>query len=296
MRRKRALFQWFSSILICLASSLACKHLIETDSEQKLARAGLVESGDQVAAHTVSIIDPDPNIGQYCSGIILAKDLVLTAAHCFNDPKRKAYILFNTFYNAHLDPKQQSLFKVRRVAIHAKYSQEQSDAYDKSIREANKIEQVLNPGKPLDDLALAYIEDKIPEGYEPAMIADRSTDLTSGKITTAGYGCTTTLCRDKNNALHKSTLRFVKIFAEAQMVLMSANGKRGSCTGDSGGPDFIDQGTSLKVFAMVSTGPASCEAGISVDTLIAPYREWIDQAMRGARSGRKSKQFRLLDY
>jgi secreted trypsin-like serine protease len=282
-----------SIFILGLAS--ACKHFGE-DSTEKIVKGQKVEPEDPIASHTVSIMDPDPEIGQYCTAVLLARDVLLTAAHCFNDKSRRAYALFSTAYNPRLSVKQQPLIKIRRIAVHAEYSEDKGDVYDRKIVDATRPEDLVSPGRPLYDIALAYLDSRIPDSYQPTPLAGGSADLSNGEITTAGYGCTTTTCRGKNNILRKIPMRYVKTFPEAGMVALTAGQRYGSCSGDSGGPDFIDEGGILRVFALVSTGPDACEAGLSVDTLIAPYKGWIEQATSAVRSGRRGSSYTLTEF
>lgn len=284
---------FLSLFFLGLASS--CKHLGE-DSSEKMVKGQKVDPEDPIAAHTVSIMDPDPEIGQYCSAVVLARDVLLTAAHCFNDKSRRAYAFFGTAYNPKLSMKQQSIVKIRRIAVHAEYSQDKGDNYDSKIADAARPEDLVSPGRPLYDIALAYLDARIPDTYQPTPLAGGAVDLINGEITTAGFGCTTTLCRGKTNILRKVSMRYVKTFPEASMVALTSGQRSGSCSGDSGGPDFIDEGGILRVFALVSTGPDACEAGLSVDTLIEPYKGWIDQAISAVRSGRRGSSYTLTEF
>ncbi len=65
------------------------------------------------------------------------------------------------------------------------------------------------------------------------------------------------------------------------MLLLSAGPDQGTCPGDSGVPVYLLDKAQVQLIAVVTTGPESCEAGISVDTSTLYYRGWIDAGISG---------------
>jgi secreted trypsin-like serine protease len=92
-------------------------------------------------------------------------------------------------------------------------------------------------------------------------------------------------------------MHYVKESATANVIVLASGGKKGTCAGDSGGPDFVVSSSgAVKVFGLVMTGPTSCEAGISVDTEVAPYLDWMNATASTMGDGLSTSTYRLTTY
>jgi secreted trypsin-like serine protease len=248
-----------------------------------------VTSSDPAASVTASVLDPsNPDVGQYCTGIVVGRDVVLTAAHCFEDRTRAVYVRVGSASNTPI--------RVQQIAFHAQYDETRRKDYDALIQSAISAPAIKLPASPLYDLALLYLQSPLPSNAKVATFAAARPDLTASTLESVGFGCTSTACSAATDVLRKVAMRYVKESSAARLVVLTgAKKKRGSCFGDSGGPDFIVAGKTVSVFAMVSTGPESCEVGISVDTLLAPYLAWVSQTTQALHDGAKSSGFVVLD-
>ena len=121
--------------------------------------------------------------------------------------------------------------------------------------------------------------------------------LATSTIDSAGYGCTSTACKSAVDTLHSVAMHFTKTSATANVVVLASGGKKGTCAGDSGGPDYVVSSSgAVKVFGLVMTGPTLCEAGISVDTLVEPYLDWITSTAQTMGNGVSTSTYKLTQY
>jgi secreted trypsin-like serine protease len=207
--------------------SLACSPKSQTTNSQNLEsefNSGIVggvavRGNDTIARSTVGIASEYD--GVFCSGTLIAKNLVITAAHCTGvtaDP-RDMLIAFHP---------HQAKGTTRKVLG----------------GQVTKEWPMLDLQKDEDwgDVAILRFEGSLPEGFTPATLLSPATAKTSLKpgmdIQLAGYGVTTMSPQPVDpKKLLKTTVKLSRLFGQTELLFEQFEG-RGACHGDSGGPAF----------------------------------------------------------
>ena len=203
--------------------------------------------------------------GNFCTGVAIAPDLILTAAHCV--------LPGSTYKHVVLDANRQPVFKdTIGIALHPKFSI-----------------QALRAHRATADVALIKLKERVAAA--PVRLAAARPRIAVGeRFTVVGFGVS--VREDGNTA---ATLRSATMAAtgkpgslQLRLVDPITGGNRpglGACTGDSGAPVYQDIGGSFAVIGVVSwsTGPALSDGcgGLTGVTPLELYRGWvIEQATR----------------
>lgn len=203
--------------------------------------------------------------GNFCTGVAIAPDLILTAAHCVQAGAEYKHIA--------LDAGRKPIVKdVRSIARHPQFN----------------LKTMLEHRATAD---VALVKLAAPLTVEPAPLMGPRGRVPAGeRFAVYGYGMS-----DPADANSSATLRAATLVATGQpgnlqlrLVDPATGGKRnglGACTGDSGGPVYADAGGTFAVYGVVSwsTGPGG-KAGCGGMTGVTPlelYRKWVtEQAAR----------------
>jgi hypothetical protein len=243
---------------LCLALTFTCF----TGASAVAIVGDASEIPDPTAQPEVMIVGSG---GTFCTGAVIAPDLVLTAAHCI--AAKTEYKLVET------GPDRKPVFRdVAQVARHPQFSL-----------------KTMQDHRASPDVALLKLV--VPLTVRPARLLPARTRVIPGeKFVVHGYGASVE--GDGNSA---GRLRGVTLVATGQpgnlqlrLVDPKSNNLRpglGACTGDSGAPVYQETPSGLAIYGVMSwsTGP-NLEAGCGGLTGVTPlelYRTWIiKQAMK----------------
>ena len=224
---------------------------------------GAPAAAPAIARHVVLIVGSG---GTMCTGVAIARDLVLTAAHCTLPGAEYKLMEFDA---AH----QPVLRDVRDIARHPQFDL-----------------KTLLGHRATADVTLMRLAAPLGAAFVPAPLAAPPKAVAPGDaFMVAGYGVAV-----RGDGKSSGTLRAATLVAtghpgtlQIRLVDAAANDERaglGACTGDSGAPVFIRDGERLAVAGVVSwsTGPKLADGcgGLTGVTPLVLYRDWIVETAR----------------
>jgi len=230
-----------------------------------------------------------------CTGTLIAPDVVLAAAHCFDSEAltmgfgtvtREAYYASFTHDLVALAEQSSTTFPDDAIeavdwAVHPQFS-------------LDSFENVAGPGD-YKDVALMFLSEAVTH-VEPELVitAAEASQMVEGKeVQIAGWGQQTATASPMDppppgtvGAKHCGTSFISEIGAMEMQVGGDASTTR-KCHGDSGGPSYMEVDTShtrsRRVVGITSHAydETDCAKG-GVDTRVDVWLDWIDSEMRSA--------------
>jgi hypothetical protein len=211
-----------------------------------------------IARHVVLLVG---SRGTSCTGVAIARDLVLTAGHCVLPGADYKLMEFDAARNPQL----------RDIATIARHPQ-----FELATLLAHRATA---------DVALLKLATPLPQAFAPAPLAAADRAVAAGDpFVVAGYGLATRGDGSSGGTVRAATLVATGQPGTLQVRLFDPKTKGdaaglGACTGDSGAPVFDTSGGRLAVIGVVSwsTGPklsAGC-GGLTGVTPLVRYRAWI---------------------
>ena len=219
-----------------------------------------VKETDRIIENTVGIYNKVYDTT--CSGVLLADNLIVTAAHCLTPDHSNIRIFFGA--NVSGAP-------VRRVVDGIRHPDYRDDAR----------------GAHQHDIAVIKFRGSIPEGFKPAKFLENMDVLENMSPTAiAGYGTVDAL-RDRGlRVLRKTVLPIRDIRYSPSEISLIQSPDTGACAGDSGGPSYVYVGEQPYIWGIAqkvySYGSNECMFG-SAYTRIDYYRDWIEKTARTLR-------------
>lgn len=199
--------------------------------------------------------------GEVCSGTLIARDVILTAAHCLTAGKRH-YVVFKR------DAAPRQVIGVRRFVLHPQYR-----LFSRGAKEF------------YPDLALVQLVRNAPDSYTPISL---SSGIYTGKmVTVAGWGKMKSNAKASFNELNSVSLLASSRLSPSHIALydpetaLTREGK-GACAGDSGGPAIYGGGVAGVLMMAAGVKGEGC-GGITMIVTLDSYTNWIEATLQSLR-------------
>jgi secreted trypsin-like serine protease len=222
---------------------------------------GATPADDGIAQSLVMVVGSRANGGNVCTGAAIARDLILTAAHC---------VAPGATYSV-LPARNTPILAIKSIQVHPRYDP-QSYALNRATA----------------DVALIKLAVALSERFVPVSLESPGASVAVGdRFIIAGFGVTTAGSDNGIGLARAASLVATGQPGALQIRLFDPKTKGdrpglGACTGDSGAPVLRDVDGRLSVIGVVSwsTGPklaAGC-GGLTGVTPLVRYHDWIIQA------------------
>ena len=268
-------------ILLLLAFATGCgesqysHEAYKTDQlEFSIINGKSLENNDPLAKSVVAIVrsfhisNGEPQFFAHCTGVVIAEDKILTAAHCAENFEKSRII---TGQDTKKSLKNETnIYEIKKVYFQADYKKTTKS-------ESNNL-----------DIAILELKRPLSEGSEKvfSMTRDNSADEL---LVIAGYGRVSLNQFDFTALeLKKSDYTDFNIVSDEGLIRIGQIEKTGLCTGDSGGPLFTqDKNNQLKLVGIAisvekfKNAPQKMNAcyGQSVFLDLSLHADWIKSVL-----------------
>lgn len=223
------------------------------------ALVGPSQDGAAVARFVIMVLNRRGSEAGYCSGVVLGRNAVLTAAHCvpegaavkvhFRDPAGAPVLL-----------------DIAEILRNPGYRADAVKTRQRSI-----------------DLALIRTASPLPGSFEPARLSHASLPPVAGEAyRLAGFGLTREGDARTSGALRVDDVEANQPLSNVLLWARDPSGTgAGACTGDSGGPVFEGTDDAVAAVMVWSAGSGRADCGSLTQAVwLDPQRAWIDAVLR----------------
>jgi secreted trypsin-like serine protease len=215
------------------------------------------EPGD-LAKHVVMVLKRTAHGGAFCSGVVIAQDIVLTAAHCVGKAA-DVRVHYRDGANAPV------LATIAEVAVHPGFRPNAIRTRERSV-----------------DLALVRLAQALPTSFAAADLAEGGAVSVGDRFRLAGFGVAREGADKTGGVLRLAELA---VRAPLSSLLLWAEDPlgqgAGACTGDSGAPIFAPDSDKVVAITAWASGNGSQQCGaLTQAVFVAPQGTWIGRVVQ----------------
>jgi secreted trypsin-like serine protease len=220
--------------------------------------------------------------GAICTGSLIRKNVVITAAHCLKAEKGMTLVGAFTFFGTDLE----TIMKEANNKDHSHIRAIKSIL----VHESYKTSEDVN-----NDIGLISLRENAPDGFQPIELAPAAVaeSLKPGtKLTLSGFGVSkyTVTGEGELGSIDSAGSGRLRQVDGIQLVETDSSGKEmaldqskraGACHGDSGGPAYYTDSATKKRYlvGVTSRGEEPCTKMV-VYTRTLGYTDWIDAGLK----------------
>ncbi len=221
-----------------------------------------IPANHPIAQTTVALIMDN----SLCTGSIVDRDMVITAAHCLYGYQGQVAVVFASSLQ---DAPRSAVMMADRFVIHP--------SYDPSKTSADQ-----------NDLALVRLPSPLPGDYRPAELMPDGATLENGQsVILAGFGITDVATHAGAGVLRAAEVTVKNARLGGTEAVLDQTQGSGACHGDSGGPAFVEEGGGFLLWGVTSRGyPNSAADDCAHDvvyTKIGEQMGFVNEAARALR-------------
>ena len=231
-----------------------------------------VAANDPINKSTVALYDTES--GALCTGSLIAKNIIISAAHCVSSNPQAMIVVFSTNISKVLSTRSSFAEMIKSPKVRQVVKAVISKIYSSSRPD---------DARDVGDISVIKFAGSAPSGYVPVqMLTDSSALKNKATVTLAGYGITNGVLHIGAGVLRQTQLQIADAQFSASEIELDQTKGHGACHGDSGGPAFINVGGKNLLWGITSRGekdPKNDCTQYSVYTNALAYSKMIAQTI-----------------